>query len=105
MLVWSEIFYFAHSNIRQFFDITKYLYKKSDMKVKDEIISKLRLSQRAKNRIMYELSISSATLYRFLKENAMDSDLTKARVVRLIAEELGLPEDSILEEERNDKKK
>lgn len=53
--------------------------------------------EEAKNRLMEEMDISPATLYRWLNKN--DDNLTKAAALKIIREETGLTDEQILEEE------
>jgi IS30 family transposase len=52
-----------------------------------------------KDRLMEEMDISPATLYRWLNKN--DDNLTKAAALKVIREETGLTDEQILEEEPN----
>lgn len=53
--------------------------------------------EEAKNRLMEEMDISPATLYRWLNKN--DDNLTKAAALKIIREETGLTDEQILEEQ------
>lgn len=64
------------------------------IKLKDEVITSIRESSRLKNRILFELDMSSPTLYRLLKSNS--DDLTKANTLRIISEELGIRPEELL---------
>ena len=68
------------------------------MKVNSEVIERLRFSKTAKARLMYEFNVGPTTIWRWMNENEKygDGDLTRAKAVRLIAEELGVSEDSVL---------
>jgi len=66
------------------------------MKLSNEAIIGIRCSNVAQARLMTEFDVSWNTVYRWARENAIDGELTKVRVVRLLAEELKMPEDAIL---------
>jgi len=51
-----------------------------------------------RSRIKVTLDISEPTFYRLITEN--DDDLTKAAVLKVIREELGITDSEILEEEK-----
>jgi hypothetical protein len=64
------------------------------IKLKATVISQIRESQRLKNRLMFELNMSSPTLYRMLKDNS--DDFTKANTLRIISEELNIDKEELL---------
>ena len=68
------------------------------MKVNETVINQLRNSNKAKAALMHRLDISAQTIERWYKENETDGDLTKATAVRLLSQELGIPEAEILTE-------
>jgi len=68
------------------------------MKLSNNVINSLRISHKAKARLMYELNVGTSTIWRWVSENAPDGELTRMRAVRILAEELNLPEDEILTE-------
>lgn len=57
-------------------------------------------STSCRERLMRELSVSRTTVYVWIKENAPDGDLTKARALQIISEETGLASDQLLEHEQ-----
>jgi hypothetical protein len=67
------------------------------MKVDVGIINELRFSNKAKARLCYEFDVSAQTVARWLC-NYPDSELTRAKAIKIIAEELNIPEESILTE-------
>jgi hypothetical protein len=67
------------------------------MKIYKNVIKAIRENPRARARLMYELGISNPTVY-ILLQNADDNDLTKARAVKAIADELNIPEEGIITE-------
>jgi hypothetical protein len=69
------------------------------MKIKNEIIEMLRENAEIRRELLYKMRWSSPTLYRHLRENAVNGDLTKFLPIKLIASGLGFPENEILEEE------
>ncbi len=69
------------------------------MKVKTEIIEKIRESQAVKRELLYRMGWSEPSLYRYLRENEVNGDLTKALPVKIIAAGLGVRENTILSEE------
>jgi hypothetical protein len=69
------------------------------MKIKNEIIEKMRLNADVKREIIYKMRWSEPTYYRILRENEVNGDLTKIVPVRLIASGLGVSENEILTEE------
>jgi hypothetical protein len=66
------------------------------MKVKNEIIEMLRKNTELKRELLYRMGWSEPTLYRYMRENAINGDLTKVLPVKLIAEGLGVEENKIL---------
>jgi len=66
------------------------------MKISNEALNVLRFSKTAKARLMYEFNLGPSTIQRWISENLSDGDMTRVRVVKLLAEELNLPEESIL---------
>ena len=68
------------------------------MKLSSEAINGLNFSNKAKGRLMCELDVSKETIYRWLRENRANGELTRVMAIRLIAEELNLPESAILTE-------
>jgi len=71
--------------------------KISTMKLNDDVIRQVKYSNTAKARLMYEFDVSLQTSLRWL-ENEPDGDLTKVKAIRLLAEELKVPEETILTE-------
>lgn len=67
------------------------------MKLKATVLQALRNHKMAKNRLALELNKSSYTIERWIKEN--DDNLTKAAVMAILREELGLTDTEILEDE------
>lgn len=57
------------------------------------------LTVRTRNRLALELDCSVPTVDRWIKENEPNGNLTKASAVKIIAEETGLGDSQILEEE------
>ena len=72
--------------------------KNKKMKLSDNAINSLRISHKAKARLMYELNVGTSTVWRWISENAPDGELTRVRAVRILAEELNLPEEGVLME-------
>ncbi|MDR1198293.1 MAG: hypothetical protein LBK94_04670 [Prevotellaceae bacterium] len=60
------------------------------MKVKNDIIKKIRENQTLKRELLYQMEWSETTLYRHLRENAVNGDLTKMSVLNIIASELAV---------------
>jgi hypothetical protein len=67
------------------------------MKIKDEIIKKIRENADIRRELLYRMEWSEPTLYRLLRENAVNGDLTKIFVLRIVATGLGVPEVDIIE--------
>lgn len=68
------------------------------MKLKATVLATLRRTKEAKNRLAFELNLSSYTIEKWIREN--DDSLTKAAAMKIIREELGLTDSEILEEEK-----
>ncbi|MDR1984106.1 MAG: hypothetical protein LBQ28_04715 [Prevotellaceae bacterium] len=68
------------------------------MKVKNEIIEMIRENQSLRRELLYRMEWSEATLYRNLRENPVNGDLTKTLALKIIAEGLGIKENEILNE-------
>jgi predicted DNA-binding transcriptional regulator AlpA len=66
------------------------------MRVKNEIIEMLRKNAELKRELLYRMGWSEPTLYRHMRENTINGDLTKVLPVKLIAEGMGMPESEIL---------
>lgn len=60
---------------------------------------KVKKNRRCINLIALAMDAHSGTVERWLKENESDGDLTKAKVVEIISEEIGLAQEEILTEE------
>ena len=69
------------------------------MKVKNDIIKKIRESASLKRELLYKMGWSETTLYRYLRENSTDGDLTKASALKIISTELEISESEILTDE------
>jgi hypothetical protein len=69
------------------------------MRIKNEIIEMLRKNAEIRRELLYQMRWSTPTLYRHLRENAVNGELTKFLPVKLIATGLGLPEAEILVED------
>ena len=69
------------------------------MKIKNEVIEKLRQNADVRREIIYRMKWSEPTYYRILRENEANGDLTKIMPLRLIASGLGVSENEILIEE------
>jgi hypothetical protein len=69
------------------------------MRIKKEIIKMLRENAEIRRELLYQMRWSTPTLYRYLRENAVNGELTKFLPVKLIAAGLGLPAAEILVEE------
>ena len=69
------------------------------MKINSEVLNVLKYSNTAKARLMYEFDVSEQTVLRWAEMNKANGSLTTARALRLLAEELNVPEDNILMEE------
>ena len=68
------------------------------MKLSNDVLEKLKFSRKAKARLMYEFNVGHSSMYRWMRDNESDGELTRVKAVRIIAEELGLPENTILTE-------
>ena len=73
---------------------SKKMTEATPIKLKPEIIEAIRGKQRLKNRMLYELNMSEATLYRLLRTNS--DDLTKATALNIISEELSIKKEDLL---------
>jgi hypothetical protein len=62
--------------------------------IKPEVIAKIQESQKAKNRLAYELNKHSVTIDRYLENN--DEMLTTKTALLAISEELGISESEII---------
>jgi hypothetical protein len=69
------------------------------MKIKQEIIELLRKNTEIKRELLYRMGWCEPKIYKLLRENTTNGDLTKALPVKLIASGLGMPESEILVEE------
>jgi hypothetical protein len=69
------------------------------MRIKKEIIKMLRENAEIRRELLYQMRWSTPTLYRHLRENAVNGELTKFLPVKLIAAGLGMPTAEILAEE------
>lgn len=67
------------------------------MKVNEEVIDKVKFNNRVKARLMYEFDVSVQTVVKWLNNDA-DGELTKAKAVKILSEELNIPEETILTE-------
>jgi len=66
------------------------------MKVRNEVIEKLRANKEAKLRLLFELNISGATLERWYMKNKPNGNMTKDIVKQILSEELNIPIEEIL---------
>jgi hypothetical protein len=69
------------------------------MRIKNETIEMLRKNTEIRRELLYQMRWSTPTLYRHLRENAANGELTKFLPVKLIANGLGMPETEILTED------
>lgn len=69
------------------------------MRLKNEIVEKIRSTRDLKLELMYRMRWSEAKLYKALRDNAEDSDLTKISSLKIISAGLGVSEEQILEAE------
>jgi hypothetical protein len=69
------------------------------MRIKNEIIEMLRDNAEIRRELLYQMRWSTPTLYRHMKDNEVNGDLTKFLPVKLIATGLGMPEAEILVED------
>lgn len=76
--------------------IAKLLTKYTKMKLSKKTLRAM--TTKTRNRLALELNCSVYTVDRWIKENESNSDLTKARAVEIMSEELELPAAEILEE-------
>ena len=70
------------------------------MKLSGEVVSKLKGSNAAQARLMKEFNVSGQAIVRWINENAKNGNLTKVVAVKAIAEEFGMSEEMVLENER-----
>lgn len=66
--------------------------------IKQEIIDKLKSNIRAKAALSYEFNKHQTTVERWIDSNENDSALTTPPALRIISEELGIPQSEILAE-------
>lgn len=66
------------------------------MKIKRKILEKINASTKLKTQLALALNKSVFSIQRYIDEN--DDNLTKASVLKVIREELGLSDSQILEE-------
>jgi hypothetical protein len=69
------------------------------MKIKNEIIKMLRKNAELRRELLYRMAWAEPKLYRLLRENSVNGDLTKALPIKLIAIGLDMPEAEILTED------
>lgn len=67
------------------------------MKINEDILRRIKTSNKVKARLCYEFDVSAQTVYRWLS-NEPDGYLTRYRAVKIIAEELNIPPEKILTE-------
>ena len=67
------------------------------MIVKNEIIKRIRESQDLRRELLYRMEWSEATMYRLLRDNAANGDLTKIAVLTIIAQFLQIEISEITE--------
>jgi len=60
------------------------------MKLKQEILEKIRADRNLRNRLMCDLPISHSSLYSILKENKKNNSLTKVQALNVIAQYLSI---------------
>lgn len=58
-----------------------------------------------KNKLAEACGVQEAQVYRFIRENQINGDLTKAAALKVIQEETGLSNEQILEEEESETSK
>jgi transposase len=63
-----------------------------------EILKIVKSDNRLKHKIAHELDVSEQTLYRYLRENNDNGELTKKAVINIISETLQVPEEDVLQE-------
>lgn len=84
------------NNVYTFVTVNCHQNTKAQMKIKAKVLEKISESNQVRGRLQVELNKSSFTIHKWIKEN--DDNLTKAEVLRIIREELGLTDNQILEE-------
>lgn len=60
------------------------------MKIREEVIQFAYRNHKIRARIMLELNVSLPTIYRWLKTNEENGNLTRLQVLLIFAQELGL---------------
>lgn len=68
------------------------------MRIKKKVLEKIDESDTTVVRLVRELKVSYPTVRRWINANEEDGQLTTATAVKIIREELGLPDSQILEE-------
>lgn len=66
------------------------------MQLTEKAAYEVKKNRRCINLIALAMDAHSGTVERWIKENESDGDLTKAKVVEIISEETGLPQEEIL---------
>lgn len=67
------------------------------MKLTSEAAELVKKNRRCINRLALEMDVHSASVERWIKDNEPDGDLTKAKAVEIIAQEIEMDKNSILE--------
>jgi DeoR/GlpR family transcriptional regulator of sugar metabolism len=68
------------------------------MKVRKEILEMVRKNTKIRRELAHQLDVSDASIARYMRENSPNGTFTKVKAVKIIAENLNLPESIILEE-------
>jgi len=68
------------------------------MKIKKWVLERIRANGKIKRELIYQLEISESKLYRLLRENRANGELTAMKAVQIIGNELDIPNNEILEE-------
>ena len=68
------------------------------MKVKKWVLDRVRQNAKLKRELIYHLEISESKLYRLLRENRINGDLTIVKSVQIISAGLQIPASEILED-------
>jgi len=68
------------------------------MRLSNEAISGIKGNNHLQARLMTEFDVSWNTVNRWVGENKVDGELTRVRAVKILANELSMPEEKILTE-------
>ncbi|HCC51461.1 MAG TPA: hypothetical protein DEQ30_04895 [Porphyromonadaceae bacterium] len=67
------------------------------MKVRSEILEKIRTSTEIRRELARQLDVSDASIARYIRNNEENGDFTKVIAIKVISNKLNIPEDSVLE--------